>query len=478
MSSSEHSLYRRIADALVVKLDSGEWPAGTRLPSVRQLAQQFSVNNLTALQAYRWLEQRQRVVARPRNGFFVAGSSGPLQDETPHSLPSPGTWVHVDDRVANLLTLSSSAIGVQLHMADASETLYPANELARRLHHKLQRDPSLLGAYLPAAEEKQLKSELVRLAASYQLALAPDQILMTNGSTEAIQLALRCLTKPGDVVAVETPVYFGLLQTLESLGLKALEIPCTPLHGISLEALEFALSHGPAIQCLVVVPNFQNPTGALMPDEHKIRLLELGRRYHFPIIEDDVFGDLHYSGERPLPIKAWDHDGMVIYCSSFTKSFAPAFRLGWTAGGKFHKRLERLKVSNSYVTSALLQATMADCLSSGLYARQLQRMRLHLNQQSHQLRDGVLAAFPRGTSISQPQGGMLLWLQCPEGCDSLSLLEQALPHSISFAPGPVFSAEPRFKRYLRLNVGHPWTPMLKQAIQTLGQLVHQQLTPE
>jgi len=474
MTTAELPLYRRIATALLQQLDTGVFPPGTRLPAVRQLARQFAVNNLTALQAYRWLEEQQKVVARPRSGFYAAPTPDPLQGENSESLPSPGAWVHVDDRVSSLLTLSTSSLDIQMHMAEAHSSLYPSAELARRLQHKLQRDPSLVGAHLPAAEEKLLKTELMRLAAS-QLTLAPEQILMTNGSTEAIQLALRCLTSPGDVVAVETPVYFGLLQTLESLGLKALEIPCTPQQGMSLEALEFALQHAPGIRCLVVVPNFQNPTGALMPDENKKRLLELAYRHDLPIIEDDVFGDLHYSGERPLPIKAWDRQQSVIYCSSFTKSFAPALRLGWMSGGKFHQRLERLKVSNSYVTSALIQATMADCLSSGLYARQVQRLRQHLCQQSRRLRTGILSAFPLGTSVTEPQGGMLLWVQCPEGVNSMLLLDQALPYSVSFAPGPVFSAEPRFSRCLRLNVGHRWSQPLAEAVGQLGHLAKQQL---
>jgi len=476
MPSPSHPLYLQIAEALTRRLDSGEWPTGTRLPPVRQLALKYGVNNLTALHAYRWLEEQRRVVARARSGFFAAAPVFPLSGEQTEVLPSPSTWVHIDDRVANLLSLSSSALNVQLHMADADQSLYPATELARRLQHKLQRDPALLGAYLPLQAEKQLKAEMLKLSASYQLSLNPDQILMTNGSTEAIQLALRCLTKPGDVVAVETPVYFGLLQSLESLRLKVLEIPCTPQHGISLEALEFAMRHGPAISCLVVVPNFQNPTGALMPEENKKRLLGLAREHHFPIIEDDVFGDLYYGEERPVPLKAWDRDGSVIYCSSFTKSFAPALRLGWSSGGKYHKQLERLKVSNSYVTSALIQATMGDCLSSGLYARQVERMRLHLSQQSGKLRDSILASFPHGTTVTEPQGGMLLWVECPEGVNSLALLEQALAHSISFAPGPVFSAEARFSRCLRMNVGHPWTDKMANAIQQLGRMASAQLS--
>jgi len=476
MSTTPLPLYRRIAADLALRLDSGEWPPGSRLPPVRQLAQRYQVNNLTALQAYRWLEQNQRVVARARSGFFAAANAMTLEPRVGEPLSAPITWVQVDDRVSNLLNLSSAALKTQLHMAEADDGLYPAAELARRLQHKLQRDPALLGAHLPTAELKLLRTELVRLGASWQMELEPDQLLMTNGSTEAIQLALRCLTVAGDVVAVETPVYFGLLQTLESLGLKALEIPCTAEHGISLEALEFALRHGPAIRCLVVVPHFQNPTGALMPDENKKRLLDLARRHHFSLIEDDVFGDLHYGTDRPVPIKAWDRDGIVIYCSSFTKSFAPAFRLGWTSGGMYHQRMERLKVSNSYVTSSLIQATMADCLASGLYARQVLRLRQQLAQQSRQMSEAILAAFPRGTTVSRPQGGMLLWLQCPQGVDSIALLQQALSLSISFAPGPVFSAQPHFSNCLRLSVGHPWTNDLQQVIRQLGALACAQLT--
>jgi DNA-binding transcriptional MocR family regulator len=467
-------LYRRIADALAEKLDRGEWPAGTRLPAVRQLARQHNVNVLTALQAYRWLEERHRIVARPRSGFYAATPALAVDNDQETSLPSPGAWVHVDDRLTNLLTLSASNIDTQLHMAEADTALYPAAEFARRLQHKLQRDPTLIGTYLPARETALLKGELIRLASSWQLQLPSEHILMTNGTTEAIQLALRALTQPGDVVAVETPVYFGQLQMLENLGLKALEIPCTPEQGLSLEALEFALRHGPPIRCLLVVPNFQNPTGALMPDENKKRLLELARQFHLPVIEDDVFGDLHHEGDRPTPIKAWDREGQVIYCTGFTKSFAPAFRLGWLSGGQHHARIERLKISSSYVTSPLMQATLADCLASGLYARHIERFRQQLCLQTRQLIECVRHSFPKATVISAPKGGMLLWIRGPEGMDSMSLLDQALPCSISFAPGPVFSAEGRFSRYLRLNAGHPWSKDLEQAVRRLGALAAQQ----
>ncbi|WP_293234597.1 PLP-dependent aminotransferase family protein [Paludibacterium sp.] len=461
--------YRDIAEQLLAAIARGDYPPGGRLPSVRQLAAAFAVNNLTALQAYRWLEQQQRVEARERSGFYaVQPEERPRAAEPP--APPPGTWVHVDDHVANLLSLSGSNIATQLHMAECDDSLYPSEELARRLRQKLLRQPALVGAHLPNLERHALFRGLRQLADGCQMSLAADELTVTNGCTEAIQLALRSLTRPGDVVAVETPVYFGLLQTIESLGLRVLEIPCTPNEGLSLEALAFALRQGPPVRCLVVVANFQNPTGALMPDDNKRRLVEMMRRHAIPIIEDDVFGDLYFGAERPKPLKAWDRDGNVIYCASFTKSFAPALRLGWFSGGSHHRRMERLKISNSYVTSSLLQATMAECLNDGMYARQVVQLRKALKTQAHRLQAAVLAAFPLGTRVIAPQGGMLLWVECPEPVDTLQLLQQALAASISFAPGLVFSAEPRFSQHLRLSAGMPWTPQLETAIDRLGHM--------
>ncbi|UTH75716.1 PLP-dependent aminotransferase family protein [Chromobacterium sp. IIBBL 290-4] len=467
--------YQDIARQLQARLDAGEFPPGSRLPSVRQLAERHGVNSLTALAAYRWLEQKQRVVARPRAGFFAALPAVAPDCRPDKALPSPATLVQVDSRMSQLLALSSSDVAVQLHMAEAHHSLYPSAELARRLHATLQQRPELIGAYLPAKQHDRLCDQLRQLAAGWGLDAKPEEILFCNGITEGISLALRHLTRPGDTVAVETPVYFGLLQTLSALGLKALEIPCTPDAGLSLEALEFALQYGPPVRCLVTVTNFQNPTGARMPDDHKKRLLALARRHGVAIIEDDVFGELYFGETRPTPLKAWDRDGDVIYCASFTKSLAPSFRLGWLSGGRHHAALERLRASSSLVSPALLLGALSDLLASGDYARISQRLRKQLARQMEQVADAVLAAFPKGTRLRRPQGGLLLWVEGPEGLDSGRLLEAALRESISFAPGMLFSAEPRFSRCLRLNFGQPWNAAQQQAIARLGQLAAEQL---
>lgn len=478
MTSSHLPRYQQIAAELAAQLDNGDYPPGSRLPAVRQLAARHGVNNLTALAAYRLLEQQHKVEARARAGFFAPQPIG--QSTTSHAsaqpLPSAAALVDLNSRMSTLLLLADDRIPLQLHMAEAAPALYPSSELARRLQQTLARQPELIGAHLPGNTQRRLTIALQQLAQQRGMALRADGILPCHGITEGISLALRHLTRPGDTVAVETPVYFGLLQTLQGLGLKALEIPCTPDQGISLPALEFALRHGPPVRCLVCVPSFQNPTGGLMPDDSKRALLQLARRHDISIIEDDVFGDLYYGNERPTPIKAWDRDGEVIYCSSFTKSYAPSFRLGWVAGGRHHEALARLQASSTLAVSPLLQAVLADVLESGDYQRTSQRIRQQLAAQMHATADAVQRHFPRGTRVRKPLGGMLLWVECPEGSDTNQLLQQALHEGISFAPGLVFSAEPRFGHCLRISCGQPFTPQLDAALTTLGRLLSIQLS--
>lgn len=470
---TELPLYRQIAEQLQQRMDSGELPPGSRLPPVRQLARDYGVNTLTALAAYRHLEQQQSVIARARAGFFAALPARHTP-RPPHSpLPAAAALVDVSSRMNILLQLNDARIHTQLHMAEAAANLYPAQELGRRLQLALQRQPELIGAHLPQAEHWRLMHALQKLAAERGLDLPADGLLVTHGITEGISLALRLLTRPGDTVAVETPVYFGLLQTLQGLGLRVLEIPCTPDAGLSLEALEFALRHGPPVRCLVCVPHFQNPTGALMPEDNKKRLLTLARKHGLTLIEDDVFGDLHYGPQRPLPLKAWDRDNEVIYCASFTKSYAPSLRLGWLAGGRHHAALLQLKASSTLLASPLLQVVLADVLESGDYRRQNRILRQQLYSQMQAACRAVARYFPRGTRLRPPQGGLLLWLEGPENLDSQLLLQAALAEGISFAPGLAFSTEARFGHCLRINCGQPYTPAFDAALARLGALACQ-----
>ena len=297
---------------------------------------------------------------------------------------------------------------------------------------------------------------------------------ITAGGIEALNLALRATTQPGDVVAVESPTYFGLLQLFESMGLKALEIPTDPEHGISLPALELATRDGGVAAC-VLMPNFSNPTGSLMSDMAKQQLVRLLAERQVPLIEDDIYGEFYQGRERPRPAKAFDETGNVLYVASYTKLVAPGMRVGWIAPGRYRSRVEILKYINTFSTPAITQATLARFLESGGYDHHMRRLRKLCNNQLARLNDGLDRYFPAGTRWTQPKGGYLCWVELPQGADSTALLRQSAEEGISFAPGPLFSARHAYRNYLRLCAGEPWSDQVETRLRRLGELVHRQL---
>jgi DNA-binding transcriptional MocR family regulator len=297
---------------------------------------------------------------------------------------------------------------------------------------------------------------------------------VTHGCMEALNLCVRAVAKPGDTIALESPTYFGLLQILESLQIKALEIPTHPREGISLEALEFALERS-KIAAVIAMPNAQNPLGFTMSDENKKRLVKMLDKRGVPLIEDDVYGDLYYGDERPLPAKAFDRTGNVMLCCSFTKTVAPGFRLGWVSPGRWHAQVQMAKFINSVGSPELLQLVLADFLASGGYDRQLRNLRRVFRDQVSHISTAVTKYFPAGTRITRPAGGFILWVELPEGCDSEELFRHALRNKISLGPGTLFSATDRYRNCIRMGCAEPWSPRVEQAIAKLGDLIKKQL---
>ena len=287
---------------------------------------------------------------------------------------------------------------------------------------------------------------------------------------EALHLCLRAVTRPGDTVLVETPSYYGILQLIESLGLRALEIAANPGTGIDLALLDAALRQSRVAACLLV-PTFSNPLGSLMPDEAKKELVLLLARREIPLIEDDIYGDLHFApSARPRPAKAFDRHGLVMLCASFSKTLAPGYRVGYAVPGRFREQVERLKFAQTVGTATLPQMAIADFLENGGYDRHLRRLRRSLADQVTRTSDAIIEHFPPGTRISRPQGGFVLWVEMPPGKSALDLHARALEQKISIAPGPIFSAKQRFTSSLRVSAGFPWSEKLAQSIATLGDI--------
>lgn len=468
--------YELLAEEIATSIRSGMLDVGDRLPSVRQISTSRGVSVSTVFEAYYLLEARGLIRARERSGYYVTAGNTRLPPEPViHSDCSTGAHpVHVNDLVFSILESARSRDVVPLASAFPSPLLFPLPRLARSLARGAETmDPwSTVDAITPgnATLRRQIATRYLADGALVQ----PDDVVITNGALEALNLCLQAVTQPGDAVIVESPTFYGALQALENLGLRAIEVPSCPRDGICLDRLAQALAADKPAACWLMT-NFQNPLGSLMPDANKRALVDLLAAHGVPLIEDDVYGELYYGPRRPLPAKAFDQEGLVLHCSSFSKCLAPGYRLGWALPGRFREQVARLKLTRTLAVAAPVQEGLSDYLARGGYDRHLRQLRHTLALQQTAMSAAVLRHFPAGTRASRPEGGYLLWVEFPAGVDALALQREACLRNIGVAPGPMFSARGEFRNCIRLNFGHHWDAKIEGAIATLGALAAAQL---
>jgi len=348
--------------------------------------------------------------------------------------------------------------------------LFPWEKLARHLGRAARHmDPWSTVESLPPGSAE-LRRQIARRYLRFGSRVLADEIVITNGALEALNLSLQAVTKPGDAVAVERPSFYACLQAIESLGLKAVEVRTDPREGVDLGALEQAIDSHRVRACWFMT-TFQNPLGATMPDEKKRDLVRLLESRDVPLIEDDVYAELYFSARRPRAAKSFDTKGLVLHCGSFSKCLAPGYRLGWVAAGRFEQELRRRKVMTSLSTSLPVQEGIAQLLRHDGYDAHLKKLRRTLAAQQAALLKGVREHWPAGVRVARPDGGYFVWLELPSGVDSLRLHGLALEQGISIAPGPIFSPRREFRNFVRLNCGHPWDAELESAVRRLGRLV-------
>jgi DNA-binding transcriptional MocR family regulator len=464
-------LYEQLADELSGAILKGALRPGDRMPSVRRLAGQRGVSVSTVLEAYLRLEDDGLVEVRPRSGHFVRRRGSPVVavPRVPRRNLNPAR-VSVTPGVRALMESLKDPDVVPLGAAQVSPALLPIRQLNRRLAAIARETQDAGGAYGDVVGLPSLRRQLARRSVDWGVSLHESEIVITVGATEGLHLALRAVASPGEAVAVEVPTYFGILQTVEQLGLKAIEVPAHARTGLDLDSLEQVLSRGRA-RAVLTSPNVNNPLGAVMSDEAKERLVRLCTRFDVPLIEDDVYGELAFAG-RSRAALAWDRDGRVLLIGSVSKTLAPGYRIGWIVPGRYQEAIERLKYSLTVATPAILQMAVAEYLSSGGYDRHVRRLRRQLQGQVARLRDAVVEHFPAGTRVADPAGGFVLWVELPPGSrvDASQLQALAMERGIAIAPGPIFSARGRFQNCLRLSAGFPWSDRIEQAVATIGQL--------
>jgi DNA-binding transcriptional MocR family regulator len=468
---NDQHLYLQLATQVGELIDRGVLRAGERLPSVRELARERALSVATVLAAYRKLELDERIEVRPKSGHFVRRPSLAAPTLRRPRLPVAPARVSVSTGVTGLVASMRDPGVVPLGAATLGTELYAIRPLNRILSG-IAREVSDAGAtYEVPPGLLTLRRQLARRSLTWGLALDENDFVITIGAMEALHLALRATTRPGDAVAVPSPMYFGVLQLIEEMGLRVVELPTHPQDGLDVDALEQALKRAPIKVCLVI-STFDNPTGTLMPPEARARLVWLLERHDVPLIEDDINGDLAWDGSRPVPAKVHDRKGRVLLCGSISKTLAAGYRVGWIAPGRYQERVQRLKFAQSVATSTLEQMAVAEYLASGGYDRHLRTLRARLSAQVHAFREAIAATFPPGTRVSDPRGGFLLWLELPRAVDALVLQAEALKRGIAIAPGPIFSARHRYGNCIRLNCGLPWSRRVESAVRTVGQLAY------
>ena len=464
-------LYDRVAARICDLIERGTLRPGGRVPSIRKFSVQQQVSIATVTQAYRLLEARGLIEARPQSGYFVRARRWTMPPEPEVYRPRPQVNnVRVRDLVLQVVRSRFVPNMARLGVAMPNAELFPTRELNRVMAAAGRRAPHANHAYAPPKGDAGLRVQIALQAIEAGCALSPDDLIVTCGASEGLNLCLRAVTKPGDIVAIESPTFFGILQIIESLGLRACEIPTFPRHGICLDELAHRLKHCRIKACLFT-PNFSNPLGSCMPDEKKQKLVELVTEREIPLIEDDVYGKLAFTGSRPKVCKAFDKEGWVMTCDSFSKTLAPGYRVGWVAPGRFREKVEFLKWTNTLATSSPPQLAMAHFLQSGGYEHHVRKLSRVYAENARRMSEIVGRCFPEGTKVSRPNGGMALWVELPQHIQALQVYERALAQKISIAPGPIFSVKRGFQNFLRLNFGNPWSDGIERALLQLGQII-------
>lgn len=465
----EPLLYERVASEMSDLIDRGTYRPGDRIPSVRELARQRGVSINTVMEAYAQLENRRVVEARPQSGYYVASRiDEPVSSKDSRAAREALTATPVAlgrEPLEVMRSLANPALP-PLGRGAPNLDLLPAERLARMLASEARRYRDEGISYAGRKGLKRLRTQIAKRSLDAGCRLGPDDLVITSGCVEGVTLALQATCKPGDTVAVGSPVYYTFLNSIQLLGLKVLEIPSTARDGLSLPVLGYALRHHP-IQACLVISNFNNPLGSVMSDGNKEELVRLLARHDIPLVEDDVYGDLGFGPHRPRSAKAFDENGMVLQCASFSKTLAPGYRVGWIAPGRFQEKVERLKALFNIATASPTQLAIAEFLTCGGYDRHLRSVRRTYARQVAEARVAIGRSFPLGTRVTRPAGGFSLWIELPPEVDAFAVYEEALRRGIGVAPGSLFTTGDGFRNCLRICVA-VWSERIAHALRTVG----------
>jgi DNA-binding transcriptional MocR family regulator len=473
--NSDDHLYMQVATGLEKMISEEVLRIGDKLPSVRVLSEEYGISNGTAFQAYYHLEGKGLIESRPKSGYYVRFNNSRFPGLP--SLTQPDTSSHevsVKEMIASIYTDIAAGGTMNFAMAVPDASLLPAAKINKSVVYALRNHKDHCINYEHTQGNIELRKQIAKLAFNWGGKIKPDEVIVTSGCLEAITMCLKAATNYGDTVAVECPTYFGINQAIESLGLKAVEIPSDPLTGINLDSLQKALKDFPVKAC-VFVPNFNNPLGSCMPDENKKKLVDIITQHNIVLIEDDIYGELYFGKTRPRTCKYYDRKGLVMHCSSLSKSLTPGYRIGWAIPGKYFDQVKQMKRIQGISSPTLTQAAIAHFLMHGRYEYHLKNLRKALHTQSLRYMQAIIKYFPEDTKVSRPQGGFILWLELNKKIDAFKLRAEAMKHHISIVPGKIFSGSCNYANCIRISFGKPWNDDIDYGLMMLGKIIRKMI---
>ncbi|MCC9064590.1 PLP-dependent aminotransferase family protein [Flavobacterium piscisymbiosum] len=466
-------LYQKIANTIQEQIFSETLKIGDKLPSIRAFQKLHNVSMNTIKQAFLELESKSLIESRPKSGFYVSKTSNrKLLIPSMNKLKLSEQKTTSEDLITKVFDSLSDKDITRFSIGVPDPSFLPIAKLNKGLAKVVRNLAESGTSYEPVQGSANLRRNVAKWAIVLEGKLTEDDFVTTSGAMNAIFNCLMAVTKRGDTIAIESPVYFGIIQIAQNMGLNIIELPTHPTTGVDLEALKKVI-HKVDVCCFM--SNFSNPLGSLMPDEHKKELVKMLTHHNIPLIEDDLYGNLFFGTVRPKPCKYYDEAGIVMWCGSVSKTLAPGYRVGWVAPGKFKDKIIRQKMAQTVCMPSLYQEVIADFLEHGRYDHHLRNLRSTLYTNSLHFQRTIEDHFPENTKISQPQGGSFLWLELDKSIDTAVLYDTAIQQKIGFAPGRIFTQHDQYHNCMRLNFGLEWKEKVELDLKRLGQLVKNSL---
>jgi DNA-binding transcriptional MocR family regulator len=471
-SKDDDFLYHQISERIATQIQQFTLKTGDKLPSLRAFSLEQGISLNTAYKAYSELEMNGLIEARPKSGYFVRYTPvRALMATRSGERLSIKSEVYPDELVAMVQQNFTREDMIKLSVAAPDLSLLPQAKLNKSLIEAIRSSSSSCMLYEDVQGHLDLRKHIARQALGWGGNISHDDVVTTQGCLEALIYCLKAVTRPGDLIAIESPTYFGIFNAIGSLGLNTLEIPTDPITGIDLEYLKRALSERTIAACLFV-PTFSNPMGHCMTNDQKRQLVHLLGRFNVPLIEDDIYGEMYFGKARPKTCKTYDQNGMVLLCSSVSKSLAPGYRVGWCLPGKFKDDVIKLKLISSVCSATLTQHAIAKFFETGRYDLHMRNLRKKLHSQCLRYTQAISEYFPVDTKISQPDGGYVFWIELPKNVNAFDVFYQATEAKISIAPGQLFSLDKRFSNYIRITFVIPYSKVMDNCLKLLGEIIN------